>query len=354
MAITGVNPKTVEPQQTATGTAPSNTSVENNQGLFEEPGANPNFGDFDFDEYEEHSLDSTIYRYHMGQYEIAKQKYNDPNMSFTRYMALANVGIDNILQQFENLIETGDFQFGDGVEQNKLNKDRKATNPQNKNEEVYWNSDKTKFYLINWDKGTYKTVDPKDLPWIPEDNVEEPNGTGGGDIPGDEEKTGGKIPSDGDKDGDKDFLEKMKEIDPIGYTSNDGSKFDFVIDRNNDGIFNGPEEFLGAMSNWSEMEALDKDGNGIVEGSELAGLKLLRTGANGVQSFIDAIAMNLKIYLNSYKKTEGKDAESADGQRTVGNFTISANGETNRGYNTFDTMDFLNREYGNIFNKKIS
>lgn len=349
MTMTGISPTIIDPKTvTPPPKSPEAISAEENAGLFE-GGKTPGFDDFEFEGYKEYKFDSALYNHHMQRYQAMKQSYGT-DMSFSNYMESTNVGRDSILQQFENFIETGETMFGDRTDKNRLNKQRMVTNPQDQNEEVYWNADKTEYYMINWNEGTYKAIDPAEVPFLPPVQDPDPEPPTSEDIPTD----GNITPPEPPKTDGNTFLDWIKEFDPIGYNDKDGNRLDFVIDRNNDGIFNGPEEFLGASNNWQEMADLDKDGNGIVEGSELAGLKMVKTGANGVQSFIDAVAMNLKIYLDSYFKNDKEDKKIGEGQKLLGNFNISADGETYRGYNTLDSLDYLNKEYGNIFNKEMS
>lgn len=293
--------------------------------------------------YETYTLDSPSYRYNYEQYQDAKKLYGN-DLSFRAYLQQLNIGMPDVLQRIENYMETGNENIGDDKKQNLLSEQRSYMNPDDPNQEIYWNEDKTKYYMIDWNTGEYRSVDPKKPPFFPPQPPIKDKDESAQPVPD-------LPPTDpGFKDDD---LETLNKLDPIGYKDKDGNSFDFVIDRNNDGVFNGPSEFLGALDNWDEMEKLDKDGNGIVEGSELSGLKLLKTGKNGVQSFIDAIALNIKIYLDSYFKAD-KDAKDENDQTLLGNFTISADGETHRGYNTLDSMDYLNEKYGNMFNNKLA
>lgn len=140
--------------------------------------------------------------------------------------------------------------------------------------------------------------------------------------------------------------------DPIGFIDGNGDRFDFITDRNDDGIFNGVNEFLGAQNGFDEMRGLDKDGNGIVEGNELAGLKLLKTDKSGKQSFIDASAMDIKVDLKSYQDKGG--ASIGKGQSLLGNFNLTVGGESIQGYNTLDSSEYLNKTYGNMFNQSLT
>ena len=70
----------------------------------------------------------------------------------------------------------------------------------------------------------------------------------------------------------------IKKTDPISFKLDDGTEYTFVIDRNNDGIFNDKEEFVGGSddSSWlDDLKALDKNGDGKLTGDELRSLKIL-------------------------------------------------------------------------------
>lgn len=354
MQASGINTPQYDPNVPSGAPTPRTSG---NEGLFGET-PETSFDDFNFDNFEEHAFDSPVLIAHKNAYDKMRAQRGG-NLTFKQYMAINNISAERILQYFDNYMTTGDALYGNGKTKNKLDLQRSATNPDNPNEEVYWTEDRSNFYLVNWDNGTFKTIDPKDAPFIPDFDVEnkEEEEAGGGVTTTDPEEGDGQIEGDGqveDEDQvEEDPLQNLKDLDPIGYKNSEGVRFDFVVDRNNDGIFNGVTEFLGAMNNWKEMAELDKDGNGVVEGEELRGIKVLQTAVSGVQSFVDAVALNLKIYLNSYTKSNDKD-EDGDGQRTLGNYNISADGTTYRGYNTMDTMDYLNKEYGNIFNKELA
>lgn len=305
--------------------------------------------------FAENDLAGENYNYHYKEYQKMKQKYGN-GLTFKGYMSLMNVGVGYILQRIENYMETGDASNGNGIARDKLDSNRCVANPDNKNEEVYWNEDESKYYLIDWDKGIYKQVDPKEIPYLQENPQDPPRTEGdapvvdlGGEPPAVEED----FVDDEQPIITEEELQRLQDLDPIGYTDSNGNTFDFVIDRNNDGVFNNASEFLGAIGNWSEMEKLDKDGNGIIEGSELSGIMLLKTGLDGVQTFLQAMALNIKIYLDSYFEAD-KDEKDENGNTVLGDYELSVNGQNYSGYNTLDSMDYLNKKYGNMFEKQFA
>ena len=139
--------------------------------------------------------------------------------------------------------------------------------------------------------------------------------------------------------------------DPIGFEK-DNVTYDFIVDRDGDGEFDGPNEFMGAENGFEEVKAMDKDGNGIVEGEELNGAKMIKTDKKtGEQSFVTAQEAGVtSIDLSTYQKTGYK---MANGNEHLGNFDINAQGETIKGYQTLDKVDWLKANYGNSYGKSI-
>lgn len=155
--------------------------------------------------------------------------------------------------------------------------------------------------------------------------------------------------------------EAAKSCDPIGFETEDGTKYDFIVD---DGAFDSTSDFLGAEDQWAEMEALDTDGDGIVNNEELkaGNIKMVKTEADGTQSVVDVaeeFGEDFSIDLNSYKSAEegaqyaGIDAGDHDGdgtanQELLGTFGVNLGDgeEAITGYNTLDDTEWLADEYG--------
>ena len=124
------------------------------------------------------------------------------------------------------------------------------------------------------------------------------------------------------------------------------------------------EAALGAEDQWAEMEALDTDGDGIVNNEELkaGNIKMVKTEADGTQSVVDVaeeFGEDFSIDLNSYKSAEegaqyaGIDAGDHDGdgtanQELLGTFGVNLGDgeEAITGYNTLDDTEWLADEYG--------
>lgn len=98
-----------------------------------------------------------VYQYHYEQWQIMKKKYGT-DMSFTRYLRQLNVDFDMSMQGVENLVETGDWNKGDGIDGNTINYNRHVDG-ENKNNQMYQTDDMEGFYEIDWESGTYNKTD---------------------------------------------------------------------------------------------------------------------------------------------------------------------------------------------------
>ncbi len=164
-------------------------------------------------------------------------------------------------------------------------------------------------------------------------------------------------------------------IDPISFKK-DGVEYAFTFDRNQDGVFNGINEFAGADSstNWfADLMNLDADKNGILEGEELEKVMLLstkyddnakteknedgflRSETTDVNYTIQSAASLgiTKIDLTAYKNGE-KQVGDAKGEKDINGaemfndgFTVEfSNGTTIEATRKDDTSAFMNAIYG--------
>jgi len=145
-----------------------------------------------------------------------------------------------------------------------------------------------------------------------------------------------------------------RSCDPIGFMK-DGARYDFIVD---DGSFDSTSDFLGADNQWASMEALDKDGDKIINASELkeAGIKMVKT-VNGEKKVVDVaeeFGEDFQVDLNSYKQggsfdgidsTKDTDGDGTVDQQLLGTYTIKIGNEDIKGYNTLDDVDYLSSEY---------
>ncbi len=160
--------------------------------------------------------------------------------------------------------------------------------------------------------------------------------------------------------------------EPQGFAikGDDGSitQFDFFVDRDGNNGLTDSSEFLGAQGfvtggkegAWSEMTSLDTNGDGFVDIKELdaGNVKVVKTtvDANGnkvqeAMSASDAFGKNadLKISTTQNATTSESDVPVGFNQfadnTLLGNFDVTLNGETYTGYQTADSMDYLNENY---------
>lgn len=135
--------------------------------------------------------------------------------------------------------------------------------------------------------------------------------------------------------------------DPIGF-STDSARFDFFVDRDNNGDITNESEFLGATDGFSEMKKLDNDSNGIVTAQELdkAGVKVIKTNKDGTQEILNASDVfkdvNDGIDLSSYKSA---NEDIGNGNTLLGTFSAKMNGAQMEGYQTLDSQEWLDKNY---------
>lgn len=140
--------------------------------------------------------------------------------------------------------------------------------------------------------------------------------------------------------------ENAKKCDPIGFKIN-GEKYDFFVDKDKDGKLSSECEFVGSKENWSEMAALDANKDNKITKDELAGLKMVKTKADGKQEIVDASTMFNDdtdfIALSTYQKT---NKDIGEGNTELGVFNVNIDGkEFKTGYNTLDDIGWLDKNY---------
>ncbi len=140
---------------------------------------------------------------------------------------------------------------------------------------------------------------------------------------------------------------KISDSDPIGFQTND-AQYDFITDRNDDSKFNDESELLGYNDNFAEMQAYDINGDGKISGTELNSMNVLRTDKEtGERVIVSALEAGINtIDLSSYQQ---KDEKINDEQTLGGTFGLNVKGEDIVGEQTFDSLDYLKRTYGNSF-----
>lgn len=143
----------------------------------------------------------------------------------------------------------------------------------------------------------------------------------------------------------------VSRTDPIGFKSGN-TTFDFVADKNKDGIFNDKNEFLGAKNGWAEMLELDTNKDGLISGTELDKLMVLsRSKDSGINNISSASSLGIKnIDLNSYQAQNTKDANN---NILAGTFKVDYKNQSIQGTQTLDTDEYLQRNFGHIFGMSV-
>ena len=135
--------------------------------------------------------------------------------------------------------------------------------------------------------------------------------------------------------------------DPIGFSS-DNARYDFFVDKDNNQDITNENEFLGAKDGFSEVAALDTDGDGLVTSQELAAgnVKVVKTMEDGTQSIVDVSEVftgeNDGINLNTYKAA---NEDIGNGNTLLGTFSATMNGQDMNGYQTLDSNEWLDANY---------
>ncbi len=135
--------------------------------------------------------------------------------------------------------------------------------------------------------------------------------------------------------------------DPIGFYNNT-TRYDFFVDKDKNEDITNEKEFLGAEKGFEEVHALDTDDNGIVTASELekANVKVIKTGTDGIQKILDPSEIfknsNDGIKLDSYEQT---NQDIGDGNKLIGTFSATVEGQNLSGYQTLDTNEWLDENY---------
>jgi len=163
--------------------------------------------------------------------------------------------------------------------------------------------------------------------------------------------------------------------DPIGFQMKDAEgneiQVDFFIDRDDDGKLTDASEFLGAVADaegkdgWSEMQALNKNGDDKIDAEELKDAENAEDKLGGELKVMvtigdEQIPMSIAEFEAKYGPIEinaNKDQETntevgpknfEDEQyenERLGSFGLTVGGQELSGYQTRDDMDYLNDNY---------
>lgn len=135
--------------------------------------------------------------------------------------------------------------------------------------------------------------------------------------------------------------------DPMGFNAN-GLRFDFIEDENNDGKFNGMEEFVGFDKDWADLTKYDTNNDGHITNEELKQLQVLVTDEKAGKAYVaDAASIGIdNIDLTSYEK---RNEVNQDGNILAGLFDVEFNDKQVKAEQTYDTEEFLKKKYGDYY-----
>ncbi len=184
-------------------------------------------------------------------------------------------------------------------------------------------------------------------------------------------------------DGDGTVTGETKHIDPVGFSVED-TAYEFVIDRNQDGVINDFSEMMGAadtsafsqeeidmydtdgdgaISGLEELTMFDADGDGIITGDELENLLILKTDYNtGSYEFITAAnagveSIDLSTIADvSQTNSSGNESDFVDinGALVTNSFEVNmSDGSMSDGYQKYITEDFKDNIFGGILGENI-
>lgn len=140
--------------------------------------------------------------------------------------------------------------------------------------------------------------------------------------------------------------------DPIGFEANN-KKYDFIEDQNNDGKFTNSSEFVGADYDWTDLLKYDLNNDGKINGNELAKLNVLVTDkATGKSSVTSALKAGInEIDVDSYQSVNQNKKE---GNFLAGIFNVIFNGQNVTGEQTYESEDFLKKNYSQAFGLNLA
>lgn len=171
--------------------------------------------------------------------------------------------------------------------------------------------------------------------------------------------------------------EDPKRTDPMTFVKGN-SEYAFVIDRDDDNMFDDKTEFVGGKDGRSwldDLKSFDADGNGILEGDELKNIKLLQskikdnaktTKKDGFvvsettsidYEFHTADELGIEnINLKDSERNVNKSAKTTDLNNSEvfkDSFKMKMNGENVEVKRKDDTDKYIDTVYGNAFGTRL-
>ncbi len=144
----------------------------------------------------------------------------------------------------------------------------------------------------------------------------------------------------------------IQRNDPMTF-SKGNIKYEFIQDRDGNGIFDDESEFLGAEKGWEEMIAYDEDSDGIISGDELKKLQVVAVNqTNGQYTFTNAHSAGVEsINLDTYKEI---NETQITGDLLAGTFEVNLGDKIVQGTHSYDTERNIENKYAILFGAKIT
>ena len=165
---------------------------------------------------------------------------------------------------------------------------------------------------------------------------------------------------DVDEEGEPDIPPTPDRTDPIGWRQGD-TNFMFAIDRNNDNIFNGAEEYVGAQEGWAELAGFDDNGDNILSAEELAAHDVRVVDVNqaltngGLYGFNGVKESGFEsLNLASYNQISDLKNTNINGNKRVAEFDLVVNGQALVGKQTENTEAYNDLFYGHMYGEAYS
>ncbi len=167
---------------------------------------------------------------------------------------------------------------------------------------------------------------------------------------------------------------EVNRTDPLSFRTSDSQEYIFAIDRNNDGKFSGPNDFVGASetSTWlDDLKSIDANNDGILTGEELSQLKLLGVEfEDNAQTSETSQTTNLNYTLQSaasmgiteinLNEISEDEVNNDTGKVDVNNaaifndkFSFTMNGEEMEATRKDETDSYMQKVYGAAQNKNL-
>ena len=166
----------------------------------------------------------------------------------------------------------------------------------------------------------------------------------------------------------------VKRTDPLSFRAGDNKEYIFALDRNKDGKFSGPSDFVGGTNSktWLEdLKSLDSNNDDRLSNEELNQLRLLGVEfEDGAKTTETSQTTNLNYGLHSASNlgiTEidlsaisQDNVNSNTGKVDINNsaiyndkFSFTMNGETVEATRKDETSEYMNKVYGTVNGKNF-